>query len=95
MVVGDYGYRKVVAIGADMDALAEITILRFNVERPDGTQFTRDLTQADRDADGNFTWLLQAGEVTMPGFYKCQAVDMTTGRQVGTYTSKFEVKALL
>lgn len=96
MVVGDYGYRKIIElIDAEPSYLAGITALKWVVVRPDSTQIEKTLGQSDRDSGGNFTWLLQAGDLTLPGFYRCQAVDVSSGRQIGTYVSLFEVRKLL
>ena len=96
MVVGDYGYRKIIQIDATTLAdLAAITALRWIVVRPDGTRFERLLGPSDRDSNGQFTWFLQAGELTVAGQYKCQCLDVSTGRQIGTFITKFQVANLL
>jgi hypothetical protein len=91
LVVGDYGYRKAIDLKADSTYLASILTLRWVVVRPNRTRIIRDLVQGDRDANGNFTWLVQQSDLPIAGRYRCQAFDVTVGRQIGTYISEFEV----
>lgn len=96
MVIGDYGYRKVIQLtGATADDLSAIVSLRWVVARPDGTRFERVLGNGDRDLNGNFTWLVQPSDLTVSGHYSCQAIDVTTGRQIATFISRFRVDKLL
>lgn len=96
MVVGDYGYRKVVYLqGYSHELLDTLTNVQLRVRRPDGTTFSHSLLPADRDQSGNFTWLIAQGDLTIEGEYLFQAVGLSGTRQVGACAISIHVCGLL
>jgi hypothetical protein len=96
MVVNDFGYRKIIQIrGYSHEYLDSLSYMEIRAIRPDGSTFKRQLLPTDRDANKNFTWLIQTGELTVPGDYTLQAVGFSGDRQVATCPIKVHVCELL
>jgi hypothetical protein len=83
LVVDNYGFRKAIYIkGYTHEELDLLTSLELRIRRSDGTLLIKNLAQSDRDANKNFTWLLEQGDLTVSGIYKIQAVGISGTRRV-------------
>jgi hypothetical protein len=96
MFVGDFGYRKAIALTGNIDYLLTLEAIRLVVVRPDLSRFEKNLGLQDKDEQGNFSWLVEQGDLTLPGNYRYQLFDVDSDRQIATSMGQFTVgKSLL